>query len=262
MASLDGRHGRLDERAGRCIRHGGLLPRDDLGGVRGATAGHGAAGDRPRLVRGPPRRSRPRQALDRRRRRYRESDPRPPRRGLWGLRAHGLRPGPGPHGRHAGQAREHPGLRHGTRPRPLPHRRAPGWVRHRRPDRRSRPPTGDSMRSATSRPPSTRSPSSPASILSKKLAEDLDALVMDVKVGSGRIRRVLRGRAGLGREPGGFAGNARGSGRSPGSPTSTRCWVTTSNTLEVREAMNPDRATIRRTSSRRRPQRWPGGCSY
>ncbi len=102
-----GPHGRGRHRgAGGGLRHGGVLP-----GPVGAGAGRPDAGHDPvrRCARLGPAGPRPRQALDRGRRRHGEPAAGADGGGLRRLRADDLRPGPRPYRRHPRQAREHPG---------------------------------------------------------------------------------------------------------------------------------------------------------
>ena len=102
-------------RAGRRLRHGGVLARHDRGRDRGADPSHDALGHACSTGAASTRRPGARQAFDRRHRRQRQPDAGAGGRGLRRLRADDLGPRPRPHRRHARQARSDPGLRRRAR---------------------------------------------------------------------------------------------------------------------------------------------------
>ena len=129
-------HRRLGERrAGRGAGDGDRHQRHGRRRARRADRRHDALGRGPAVGPRPPG---ARQALDRRRRRQGLAPARADRRGLRRRGADDLRPRPGPHRRHARQARRHPRLRHDARPRALRRHRARGGLRDHRPDGRPR----------------------------------------------------------------------------------------------------------------------------
>ncbi len=124
------RRRRADRRPGRRVRDGGLLPRPRRRRARRADRRDDALGQRARVGR----RTRARQALDRRRRRQGLAAARADRRRLRRQGADDLRPRARPHRRDARQARLDPGLRDRARPRAAAPRGGGGRLRDHRPD--------------------------------------------------------------------------------------------------------------------------------